>query len=347
MTDLDDTTTLALELDASPACRVLVVDHDELARLQIATVLRAAGYETLLAAGGKEALRLLDQELCPIVITDWEMPDMDGIELCRNLRARSSTGYVYILLLTVRDSEQDVVRGLQAGADDYLVKGATTAEFLARISTGKRIVALERGLRSANRESRRLAITDALTGANNRRFLIKYLPREMTRSRRYGHALSLVMFDVDFFKAVNDTYGHDAGDDVLRQVVSRATSVLRGGSDWIARTGGEEFVALLPETALAGGVTVGEKIRRAISSTPLATRAGPIPVTVSVGVSSMEPGAPSDSLDADDLLQIADRALYASKQNGRNRTTSFSTPDPSSAANGACERALAKARSGH
>lgn len=332
MTELDDTTTLTFALDAPPPCRVLVVDDDELARLQIATVLRAAGYETRMAASGEEALRILDEQFCPIVVTDWELPEMDGIALCRSLRARGRGGYVYILLLTIRAGEENVVQGLQAGADDYLTKGATAAEFLARIATGRRIVGLEQALRSANRANRRLAITDALTGANNRRFLIDHLPRELARCRRYGHALSLLMFDVDFFKKVNDAHGHDAGDEVLRQVVARASSVLRGGSDWIARTGGEEFVALLPETPLAGAVVVAEKIRRIISAKPMITRAGALLVTVSVGVSTRDATAPAGSSEAEDLLRAADHALYVSKQQGRDRTSSFCVPAGPSAA---------------
>jgi diguanylate cyclase (GGDEF)-like protein len=280
-----------------------------------------AGFDVLVAAGGRDALRIIETKSCQIVVTDWEMPDMDGIALCRSLRAYQGEGYIYVLVLTVRNGKDDIVSGFAAGADDFITKGCSTEEMLARIDVGRRIVGRDLSLRSENKTERRSAVTDSLTGARNRRYLMKYLPCEHERCRRYGHPLAVLAFDVDHFKRINDGHGHRAGDDVLQALVARASSVLRESCDWIARSGGEEFVVVLPETKLSGAIIVGDRIRRLISTSPIVTHAGPISVTVSVGATAVEVVEGTMQVATKDLLSAADRALYISKSRGRNRTT--------------------------
>jgi two-component system cell cycle response regulator len=318
MTDVEDTIVMAPQI-VEP-CKVLLVDDDELLRLQLSSLLQHAGYIVSVAASGEEALRRLDTEPCSIVISDWDMPEMDGIALTRHLRNQRLDSYIYVFLLTARRGKRDIVVGLQAGADDYISKDASPEEILARLETARRIVTLEQALRSANRENRRLAVTDALTGARNRRYLMKYLPREYDRCKRYGHAIALLVCDLDRFKLVNDGYGHDAGDDVLREFCIRAQACLRS-TDWMARTGGEEFIVVLPETDLAGAGVVGERIRGAIDIEAIPTCVGPLQVTVSVGISAVSLPREHPQLSPTDLLQAADKCLYDSKQQGRNRVT--------------------------
>jgi diguanylate cyclase (GGDEF)-like protein len=318
MADVEDTIVMAPE--AVEPCKVLLVDDDELMRTQLSILLQHAGYIVSVAGSGEEALRCLDADPCSIVISDWEMPEMDGIALTRHLRGQRLESYIYVFLLTVRRAKRDIVVGLQAGADDYISKDAPPEEILARLETARRIVTLEQALRSANRENRRLAITDALTGVRNRRYMMKYLPREFDRCRRYGHAIAALVCDLDHFKRVNDSFGHDAGDDVLREFCSRAQSCLRT-SDWMARTGGEEFVVVLPETDLEGASAVAERIRAAIALEPMQTCMGPLEITVSIGASALIPPRELPRLTHTDLLQAADKCLYESKSQGRNRVT--------------------------
>jgi two-component system cell cycle response regulator len=237
--DLNDS-SITLLSDPTRRCSVLLVDDDELVRAQFAALLQIAGYDVYTAASGDEALRVLDKTPCQIVLTDWQMPDMDGLALCRNIRLRGSTGYIYVLMLTIRSSRRDILAGLSAGADDYVVKGAATEEILARLQVGRRITHLEYSLRKSNLENRQMSVTDPLTGARNRRYLMKYLPREIERARRYTHPLTILSCDIDHFERINDGCGHDAGDEVLQAFVNRAGMGIRQSIDWIARAGGDE-----------------------------------------------------------------------------------------------------------
>jgi len=322
--DLNDT-SIRLRLDPAPDCHVLLVDDDVLVRAKLTALLTRAGYTVHLAGSGREALQALTTSPCQIVLTDWQMPDMDGLSLCRALRQRDSEGYVYVLLLTVRDSSEDIVRGLAAGADDYIVKGARAEELIARLEVGKRITRLEQSLRMSNRENHRLSVTDPLTGARNRRFLMKHLPREHEIARRRGQSLAILGCDIDGFKLINDTFGHEAGDDVLRIFVQRASSCLRLSRDWIARSGGEEFVVVLPDTGLPGASTVANKLRTSFSGSHIVTGAGLVKATISIGVAVVENVHGRETLSVGDLLRAADRCLYASKTLGRDRVTAAPT----------------------
>lgn len=314
MTDLNETAA------AVPTeWRILLVDDEPTQRLIMARLLKRAGYIVETAGNGREALAKLESGDYQLMITDWEMPEMDGIALCSALRASQVKGYIYTILLTARDAIEHVVTGLQSGADDYLTKPVIEPELIARLSTGRRIVTLERSLRTANEENRRLSITDPLTGAYNRRYLMEQLPREIERSTRYGRQLSVFMCDVDFFKKINDTLGHLIGDEVLKWFANTLQGAVRA-SDWVARYGGEEFVVVLPETSVDSAARAAEYVRAQIEARLFEHGDTCFPVTASFGVSGWKGNVPQGAtLDA--LMARSDAAVYNSKAAGRNRVT--------------------------
>lgn len=316
MSELDSVTTITVE----PSATILLAEDDPVTRMLMTRFLKKAGYEVDAVANGSEALDKMTKRYYPMLVTDWEMPEMDGVALCKAVRNMQLDGYVYALLLTARDAKEHIIAGLEAGADDYLVKPVHEAELIARLNAGRRILNLEHSLRVANQRNRILSITDALTGAYNRRYLMEQLPRELERCRRYGYPLSVIMSDVDHFKDINDARGHAAGDEVLQQFASRAQKSIRSNSDWVSRHGGEEFLIVLPETSHEGAMSVAEKIRTLIGSIPFTTRAGDVVVTASFGVASTGPSGPDIALKVDALIRIADECLYRSKQGGRDRT---------------------------
>ena len=317
MTETESVTPITVE--TSPA--ILLAEDDPVTRMLMTRFLKNAGYEVDAVANGSEALDKMTKRYYPMLVTDWEMPEMDGIALCKAVRNMQLDGYVYALLLTARDAKEHIIMGLEAGADDYLVKPVHEPELIARLNAGRRILALEHSLRVANQRNRILSITDALTGAYNRRYLMEQLPREVERCRRYAYPLSVLMCDLDNFKQINDQRGHAAGDDVLQQFAARAQKSIRPYSDWIARYGGEEFLIVLPETAHADGLFVAEKIRNLVAEAPFTTRAGDAAVTSSFGVASTGPQGPDLSLKVETLIRAADECLYKSKAEGRNRST--------------------------
>ena len=332
--DLND--SISMQRMASPQpCRVLIVDDDGLVRARLAAVLRMAQFEVETAASGEEALRIMSERHCHILLAEWRMPDMDMVALCRDVRADHTMGYVYVVLHSVRDSKADLLAGLAAGADDYVVKGAPTAEILARLEVARRITGLERKLRTSNREYRRLSMTDPLTGTNNLRYLMKNLPDELLRARRYGHAMAVLSCDIDGFKQINDRFGHEAGNELLREFVSRSENCLRKDIDWLARVGGDEFMIVLPETTVQGANAVAQKLRRAYTERPVITHAGAVSFTASVGVTAVEATHEIESVSKIEyLLRAADRGLYASKKLGGNRVTASSLTGVSAAASG-------------
>jgi diguanylate cyclase (GGDEF)-like protein len=308
-------------ITVEPTATILLAEDDPVTRMLMTRFLKKAGYEVDAVANGSEALDRMTKRYYPMLVTDWEMPEMDGVALCKAVRNMQLDGYVYALLLTARDAKEHIITGLEAGADDYLVKPVHEAELIARLNAGRRILNLEHSLRVANQRNRILSITDALTGSYNRRYLMEQLPRELERCRRYGYPLSVIMSDVDHFKDINDARGHAAGDEVLQQFAARAQKSIRSNSDWVSRYGGEEFLIVLPETSHEGAMAVAEKIRTLIASTPFTTRAGDSVVTASFGVASTGPSGPDIALKVDALIRIADECLYRSKQGGRNRTS--------------------------
>jgi two-component system, cell cycle response regulator len=302
--------------------KLLLVEDEPTQLLVMQRVLGHAGYDVETAGNGEEALERISNGQFQMLVTDWDMPGMDGVTLCRRIRDSQSQlpGYLYILLLTSHGKTENVVTGLEAGADDYIRKPPETAELLARLKAGQRVLQLEQSLREATEKIHQLSITDPLVGTYNRRYLNDHLIQEVERARRYGRPLAAVMADLDFFKNVNDQHGHQAGDDVLRGFVELAKASIRS-SDWLARYGGEEFVVVLPETDVPGAASTAEKIRACCATTPFETSAGRLVVTASFGVAALEPGSGPIGAAAEALLRRADAALYRSKNEGRNRIT--------------------------
>ncbi len=302
--------------------KLLLVEDEPTQLLYMQRLLKQAGYAVDTAGNGEDALQKISTAQIQMLVTDWDMPGMDGVTLCRRVRELQAQlpGYLYILLLTSHGSTESLVTGLEAGADDYIRKPPNPAELLARLKAGQRVVLLEQSLREAKDKIHQLSITDPLCGTYNRRYLNDQLMHEVERARRYGHALAAVMADLDFFKNVNDQHGHQAGDDVLRGFVELAKASIRS-SDWVARYGGEEFVVVLPETDLVGAAATAEKIRACCATAPFETSAGRLVVTASFGVASLDLNAGPIGAAAEALLRRADAALYRSKHEGRNRIT--------------------------
>jgi len=298
--------------------KLLLVEDELTQQMVMEHLLRSVGYDVDVAGNGDDALAMIKTGQYQLVLTDWEMPGMDGVTLCRLVR-EANLPSVYILLLTSHGAVAHAVEGLRAGANDFIRKPADETELLARLEAGKRVVLLEQSLRQANTKIELLSVTDPLLGIYNRRYLHTKLPEEVARARRYNTALSIVMADLDHFKAVNDTHGHQTGDSVLQHAVTMARSTLRQ-SDWIARYGGEEFVIVLPETNVQGAMAVAERIRRLCAETPASVTPARITVTASFGVVGLHETAPSAD-DSDTMLREADAALYESKHSGRNRVT--------------------------
>jgi diguanylate cyclase (GGDEF)-like protein len=319
--DAADDSTQILKLDLSGMPTVMIVDDDELVLARLQDLVTASGYAVRTAGSASEAMTLLKESAASIVITDLNMPDVNGLDLCRRIREHVWPGYVYVVMLTVKDEEKDILAGLDAGADDYLSKRSSAAQFTARLRTAKRVIALEYSLKSALEKKRRMAMTDALTGAFNRRYFTRHLSRETKRAQRFGGKVSLLLLDVDHFKRINDSYGHAVGDMVLKRLTQEIAKYLRRDTDWCARIGGEEFALVLDGTTLAEAFRRAEKVREAIARTSIETPKGTIRITVSIGISCLEEFTNRNLATAQSLLERADINLYASKDRGRNCVT--------------------------
>ena len=298
---------------------ILIVEDDPVSRLLLEKTLIKAGYEVAAVKNGREALESFSKKFYPIVLTDWMMPEMDGLQLCNAIRKNISTGYVFIFLLTARDSTDDMVAGLEAGADDYLTKPFNRAELIARLKTATRILDLEKSLKNANEAIRILSITDPLTKCYNRTFMDEQLPKELKRAIRYNHPISLVMIDIDHFKRVNDTYGHQAGDEVLKELVRSINRLIRSDIDWVARYGGEEFLVVFPETDFERAVVLAERLCRAISQKTIQIKEEEIRITASFGVSGFTSSTSLKEVSYEAMISLADKSLYQAKEEGRNR----------------------------
>jgi diguanylate cyclase (GGDEF)-like protein len=292
---------------------VLVVD-DEPAMLRTLTALVAdCGYQPLTAPSWTEALRLYRHSRPAVVVLDVVMPGVDGYKLARMFKSESA-GFVPVILVTGLGDMDSRRRGMAAGADDFLTKPVSPVELEIRLKSMLRIKELTDQLHAANEALARVAVTDPLTGLQNRRSLDDHLGRELDRARRYGSAFTLALLDIDHFKPVNDTYGHAVGDRIL-VLVSRALERLVRKTDVVARWGGEEFLVLAPETPAERALLLGERLREAVAMAA-SREAGLPPVTASIGLASSD-AAPADG--ASELIERADRALYEAKRRGRNR----------------------------
>ncbi len=299
---------------------ILVVEDSPTQALQLQFLLEAEGYEVTVARNGREGLELLATKPFPIVITDWVMPEMDGVELCRAIREQVDSDYIYLFLVTAKSSKEEIVRGLEGGADDYLVKPIEPAELVARLTTAKRVLELERTLKERNREITRLLHTDHLTKVFNRNHLDEQLAAICKQALRYQRPLTVVLSDIDFFKKVNDSYGHQVGDEVLKVFAATLQQTIRFAVDWVARYGGEEFVVVLPETDYDGALPVCERMRQAIADLRFKDGSGgDFSITASFGVAVLPVSCGMDMVSGYDLIGMADECLYRAKNSGRDR----------------------------
>lgn len=292
--------------------KVLIADDDAEIRRLVSHWLTAAGYDVQQAVDGRDALEAAHRDCPHFLITDWDMPGMDGIELCRRVREEGFPHYIYTVLLTAHNKVADMILALETGADDLLTKPIAAPELLARLRAGARVIDLENQLV-------RLARTDPLTAVPNRWVFFEHFDRELARSRRHGVPLSCVLCDIDFFKTVNDTHGHIVGDIILKAFAQVLNAQCRS-SDHLCRYGGEEFCILLTDTSEDSAVMWAERIRATIRDMVLPSHGKQLSITASFGVAQAD-----DSVTkAGELLDMADSALRIAKHTGRDRVARFS-----------------------
>jgi two-component system cell cycle response regulator len=294
--------------------KILVADDSRLYRKLVEETLAQEQYAVCFAKNGREARDLLAEHRPALVITDWEMPDITGIELCGKIRSDRGS-YTYIILLTSNADKDQIIKGLAAGADDYLTKPFHSGELLARIAVGRRIAELHREIQSKNRLLEELALTDPLTGLSNRRAIEDWAVRQLSGAARHGFPFWVAMADLDSFKSVNDTYGHEAGDVVLKRFADLLKANTRA-SNICGRIGGEEFVVVITHVEKPNVQIAVDRIRRQLEAERFAFEGNSLGVTASFGISGFQGG---ESPKFSQLVREADTALYAAKRAGRNR----------------------------
>ena len=297
--------------------QALVVEDSAVYRKLVGDHLRSWGFGVTLAETGSEAWQILEKPDAPkLVLLDWVLPDLDGIELCQRIRKAGSTGpYVYVILLTSNEGRQNMLDAMQAGADDYLVKPFDDLELKARLLVGKRILDLQEELVSARESMRHAATHDSLTGLMNRGEIVGMLQRELERARREHQPVGVILGDIDLFKSVNDTLGHLFGDEALREIGRRLRKQLRV-YDGVGRYGGEEFLMVLPNCDLPNTLLRANELREVVGATPVFYSGEEKLITMSMGVAV---SARDGKNEVEALLNQADAGLYAAKENGRNR----------------------------
>ncbi|MGD9209788.1 MAG: diguanylate cyclase [Desulfobacteraceae bacterium] len=294
--------------------KILIAEDDLTSRMMLDGILKKWGFSTILANDGEQAWDLMRSSEAPqIAILDWQMPAMSGVEVCRKLHQLDRPSPPYLILLTSRGEKKDIVTGLEAGANDYISKPYDNEELLARIRVGERMVKLQMELLELNRALLHESMHDPLTGILNRRAIIQTLEKEISRAKRDEKPLSIGLCDIDMFKRINDTYGHNIGDDVLCGFTKLVQNKLRN-YDHFGRYGGEEFLIVLPGSTGTKEENLYERICRQISDNEIMTGKGGIAVTVSIGVAAYYG---LESLQ--ELLTVADIHLYKAKEHGRNR----------------------------
>ncbi len=303
---------------AKDRLKVLVADDSAVYRKLVEQALTDADYSLLVARSGQEAIDLLGLHCPAIVITDWVMPDLTGIELCQRIRASAQDPYRYVIILTSVSDKENVVKGLAAGADDYLTKPFHPKELLARVEVGRRLVELHRQVEAKNRLLEELALTDSLTGLPNRRAIDEWAPRQLSGASRHGFPFWVVMADLDNFKSVNDSSGHDAGDKVLKRFAEILKTNSRR-SNICGRIGGEEFLFILTHADKENVVSVVERVRKQFEEQDFFFGNRVVKVTASFGISGFQGEQGVLPPDFSTLLSQADLALYTAKHRGRNR----------------------------
>ena len=301
--------------------RILIADDEPSTRDTLAALL-AEHYEVIMAHDGTEAWSILERDDTPtLAIIDWVMPGIDGLEICRKIRQMDGAGYIYTIILSAKSNQDDLITGLEAGADDYLRKPFDPEELRARLRAGERILKLQSELRVQ-------ATRDHLTGAFNRGAVLEILQRELAHSARNEESIAVIMADLDNFKRVNDTHGHPTGDAVLRAAAARLGARLRN-YDALGRYGGEEFLVVLPGCGRDSAQEIAERMCASLAATPVRTSAGDIRITVSLGFALADS---TSRTRMDELINAADEALYRAKREGRNRVagplTDSSSPLP-------------------
>lgn len=305
--------------------KILIVEDTRSNLLVLTQYVERLGATAVKAETGAQAVEIFQTEHPDIVLLDVVLPDTDGFAVAQRLRGlERAENWTPIIFLSSLGKDEDIERGIASGGDDYLHKPISEVVLGAKIRAMQRIiqmrtslVVLARKLDTANQELKRLSASDGLTGIANRRLFDEYISREWRRARRTSNSIALLMCDVDHFKLYNDTYGHQAGDDCLRQVAGVIQRTMERASDVAARYGGEEFAAILPETAIGGALFVGEKIRHALHALNIPHAGSPHGrVTLSIGIAAQTPATDSPH---DELIKAADRALYRAKHEGRDR----------------------------
>jgi diguanylate cyclase (GGDEF)-like protein len=296
--------------------RVLIADDDVDFRSALGRIIESWGYQVVSANHGMDAWQVLLREDAPrLMVLDWLMPGMDGLEICRRLRQRPVSHYTYIIMLTIRDEIEKLTEGLRAGADDYLTKPFVPDELQARLLAGRRVLAREWRLQQDLRDLQIQALHDPLTGIWNREGILRILSREVARIARNPGPLAVAMLDLDHFKLVNDTYGHLAGDRLLRFVTHKLVRNLRA-YDALGRMGGDEFLIVLPDCTGDSALRLANRLRHAVGLVSVSKGEEAVSVTASLGITSVSSGI---GVGAQDLIWAADQALLKAKSGGRNR----------------------------
>ena len=309
---------LRVEGNAKPP-RVLIADDDRTNRERLAQLMRAQGMEVEVIESGKAAVDRVSRGGVDLVMMDVVMPGLSGIDCCRLIKTMTADTFLPVMLVTGKSDTESRVEGLRIGADDYVCKPFDDRELLARVNGMLRIKRLHDHVQESRARLEQLSVVDELTGLHNYRYLHSRLAEEYKRAERYHEPLACAMIDVDHFKRVNDTHGHDVGDLVLREVGARLKTGLRE-IDVVARYGGEEFMLVLPGTHSPGAIVVADRLWRAVSEAPITVGATTLHITVSIGIACY----PSRDVNSkDELLKAADVALYQAKAEGRDRVCVF------------------------
>ena len=305
--------------------KILIADDSLVSRHLLDATVRKWGYEVVVACDGAEAWDILQREDAPpVAILDWMMPGLTGPEVCRLVRQRAREPYTYILLLTSKSLKEDLIEGMEAGADDYIVKPFDQHELKVRLRAGTRLVDLQAELLSAREALREQATKDSLCKIWNRSSILDILQRELARAQREKTPVGVVLLDLDHFKVINDTYGHIAGDAVLREAARRMHTSIRQ-YDALGRYGGEEFLILFPGCDETAAAHQAERLRQSLCEEPLLLTDTAITLTASFGATAANPGRHSS---AESLIRRADEALYQAKKLGRNRVEMLSDVEP-------------------
>jgi two-component system cell cycle response regulator len=304
--------------------KVLIAEDDVVSRRLLEATLLRWGYEVIVTRDGSEAWQVLQlADAPPLAILDWMMPGMDGVEVCRKVRQRGQEPYIYLILLTTKGLKENIIEGLDAGADDYLTKPFHPSELQVRLRAGIRIITLQAELIKARETLKIQATHDPLTGIWNRRAILDMLSNELVRSERAQGVVAVVIADLDHFKRINDAHGHATGDAVLCEATNRMRASLRP-YDAIGRYGGEEFLLVLPGCTAQAAVKLAERLRTNIGQEPTVIAGKPLRVTSSFGIAATDV---IPTLDAASLIRAADTALYRAKARGRNRIELATTAD--------------------